>query len=81
MTKPQKRIGIPHHSKPPVEAALAKARTADWLADYPRAHWGIIYCPFGHPQCRISIYGTPRVPEAHGRDILRKISLCPGANE
>jgi hypothetical protein len=80
MTKQRKsRIRIPRHAKSVIEAALSNARTQGWIADYPGSHaWGIIYCPHGHSQCRMSVFSTPRVPETHAREIHRRVSKCPG---
>lgn len=81
MAKSRKRIAIPPHPKPAVEAALTLAREAEWLSDYPRAHWGIIYCPYGHSECRMSVNNTPKVPESHARDIRKIVKRCRGADE
>jgi hypothetical protein len=82
MTKqPKKKAAIPRHDKAPVEAALVLAREAGWLANYPGGHaWGTIYCPYGHRQCRMSVWSTPRVPEDHGREIRKKVTACPGSD-
>lgn len=74
----KKRVKIPPHQKQPVEKALGSARKAGWLADYPGGHWAVIYCPHGHGQCRLSVSGTPKVPEAEARRIAKKVADCPG---
>jgi hypothetical protein len=79
MTKQTKKgVRIPRHSDPIIETALAEARKAEWLANYPAAHWGVIYCAYGHTECRISVNVTPAVPESHARQIVRKVMKCPG---
>lgn len=43
--------------------------------------WGRMYCPYGNPECAISIYSTPRNPENHAKNLIRAIHKCPGPNE
>ena len=45
----------------------------------PRAHaWGVISCQFGHPECWMAIYSTPKKPEKHAHDIRKTVDRCPG---
>ncbi len=51
----------------------------------PRAHaWGKMFCPHNDPECRCrefcitSIWGTPKSPESHARQIGRVVDGCTG---
>jgi len=43
-----------------------------------RAHtWGMLYCRLRDREgCRRAVYSTPRVPEAHAKDIRRAVDRC-----
>jgi hypothetical protein len=74
---------IPRHPNKEVERALKEARGKGWKWR-KGGHWGIIACSYGHPECRISVYGTPRIPETAARRITDSLAHCPGtakANE
>ncbi len=69
------------HPNKHIRAALKHAAKQGWTIKKagPRAHaWGIIYCQFGHPECWMAIYSTPKVPEHHARYILKRVDRCPG---
>lgn len=70
------------HPNKHIRAALNHAESEGWTIrkSGPRAHaWGVTYCGYGHRQCRMSIWSTPRNPENHARAIRRKVARCPGA--
>ena len=65
-----------------IRAALQHAEEQGWTIRQsgPRAHaWGVIFCSFGHRECWMAIYSTPRNPEKHARDIRRTVDRCSGA--
>jgi hypothetical protein len=70
------------HPNRHIREALKYAEEQGWgiRKSGPRAHaWGVIYCGFGHRECWMAIYSTPRHPERHARDIQRTVDRCPGA--
>ncbi len=69
------------------EEALRYAEEHGWRVEPggPRAHaWGKMLCPHNDPECRCgefcktSIWGTPKVPENHARQIRRVVDGCTG---
>ena len=59
------------HPKGPVNAALRIAKDCGVeLEEVHRGHrWGVLHCNVCG--ARLAIWSTPRVPDAHGRDIIR----------
>lgn len=71
---------VADHPNKHIREALRYAVDHGWTIrkSGPRAHaWGVIYCSFGHRECWMAIYSTPRNPEAHARDIRRTVDRCP----
>jgi len=73
------------HPDRTIEEALAYAESQGWRVEGlgPRAHgWGKMYCPHNDPGCRCGefcitvIWGTPRSPENHARQIKRVVDGC-----
>jgi len=65
-----------------IRAALKHAESKGWTIrkSGPRAHaWGVIYCPYGHESCWMSVYSTPKNPEIHARSIRKQVDRCPGS--
>ena len=56
-----------------IEAALQHAESRGWTVKLARgAVWARIYSPlYARDGRRISVWSTPRMPQAHARDILR----------
>lgn len=72
------------HPNKHIDAALKEAAEAGWRIERRkgRGHaWGRMYCAYGHPECAVSIWGTPKVPERHARHLLRAVRRCPGPNQ
>lgn len=72
---------VAEHPNRHVREALKYAQELGWIVrkSGPRAHaWGVIYCQFGHREWWMSVYSTPKKPEAHARDIRRTVDRCPG---
>jgi hypothetical protein len=70
---------VAHHKIKHIREALKYADQKGWTVKKsgPRAHaWGIIHCQFGHAECWMSIYSTPKNPEKHARDIRRTVDRC-----
>ena len=69
------------HPNKHIREALKYAEEKGWLfrKSRARAHaWGVIYCSFGHRECWMAIYSTPKHPEYHARDIRKTVDRCPG---
>jgi hypothetical protein len=67
------------HPNKHIQAAVKHAQSLGWTLTLSRGHaWRILRCPFGHRQCQISVWSTPRVPENHAKDIRRRVDRCPG---
>lgn len=73
------------HPDPHIEKALRYAESQGWRVEVlgPRAHgWGKMYCPHNDPDCRCGefcitvIWGTPKRPENHARQIRRVVDGC-----
>lgn len=63
-----------HKEKLVREALEAIMARGGWLLQ-KGGHWGILTCSAG---ChRISVNGTPAVPERHARDLKREARTCP----
>jgi hypothetical protein len=58
-----------------IEAALQYAESRGWTVKLARgAVWARIYSPlYARDGRRISVWSTPRMPQAHARDILRMV--------
>jgi hypothetical protein len=70
-----------HHPNKHIREAVQHALAHGWTLRKagPRAHaWGRLYCP-RHDRlgCQHAVYSTPRVPDAHARDIRRAVDSCP----
>jgi hypothetical protein len=73
---------VADHPNRYIREALQYAEEQGWTIrkSGPRAHaWGVIFCSFGHRECWMAIYSTPRNPERHARDIRRTVDRCSGA--
>lgn len=73
------------HPDAHIEDALRHAENHGWRIELlsPRAHgWGKMYCPCNDPECRCGefcitvIWGTPRSPENHARQLRRIVDGC-----
>jgi hypothetical protein len=76
------------HPDAHIEKALRHAESHGWRVELfnPRAHgWGKMYCPHNDPDCRCGefcmtvVWGTPRSPENHARQLRRVVNGCVGA--
>lgn len=69
------------HPDKHIRAAIDYAIENGWVLKKsgPRAHvWGTLFCPeHSREGCIRAVYCTPRVPEAHARDIRRAVNRCP----
>ena len=73
------------HPERSVEDALIYAEHQGWRVELlgPRAHgWAKLLCPHKDPDCRCGefcitvVWGTPRSPENHARQIRRVVDGC-----
>ena len=69
------------HPNKHIEAALKYAEEQGWevVKASGSAHaWGRARCPGkSRGDCQLSIWSTPRSPENHARQILRRVNACP----
>ena len=66
------------HPNKEVEEAVAEAEDKGWVFR-PLGHWGRIFCPH-HVRgegCQVGIYGTPKNPENHAKQLKRQVNRCP----
>jgi acetolactate synthase regulatory subunit len=77
------------HSDPHIEKALRYAERRGWrvVSLSARAHgWGKMYCPHNDSDCRCGefcitvVWGTPRSPENHARQLRRVVDGCVGGS-
>lgn len=75
------------HPDKKIEAALKKLESAGWVVEAAKgrsAHsWGYVLCPANAGNacrsgtfCRMSVWSTPRNPQAHADELLRKANGC-----
>jgi len=69
----------PRHTNKHIEDAIKFALENDWRFEPSRGHaWGRLKCPHGQRHgCCVSVYSTPKRPEAHAKDIRRAVISCP----
>jgi hypothetical protein len=68
----------PAHPRKEIEQAVRDAEALGWRWRKGGGHaWARLLCP-AHTRdgCQISIWSTPRNPEAHARDIRRLVAKC-----
>jgi hypothetical protein len=69
-----------NHKNKHIRAAVNYALERGWRLEVrgPHAHaWGVLYCPLRSREgCQKAVYGTPRIPEAHAKDIRRAVDGC-----
>jgi len=67
------------HPNRHIREAVNYAIQHGWRLVESKGHpWGILFCPHGQRGgCQISVYSTPRNPEAHARRIRREVDTCP----
>jgi hypothetical protein len=75
------------HASKEIEAALTALEKSGWLVEEAKgrsAHsWGFVLCPANAGDacrsgvfCRMSVWSTPRNPQSHARELLRKAQGC-----
>lgn len=68
----------PRHTDKEVEDAIQYAETKGWRCDYPRGHWGRLFCAHADREgCQVGVSGTPKNPGTHARQLKRAIDRCP----
>ena len=69
------------HPNKEIEAAILFAENRGW--QYRKsgnsAHaWGRLLCGFHNREgCALSVWSTPRNPEMHAKQIIRRVKHCP----
>ncbi|MGD0519481.1 MAG: hypothetical protein ABSA26_18260 [Thermoguttaceae bacterium] len=70
-----------NHKNKHIREAVDYALEQGWqlVIAGPRAHiWGMLYCPrHDRSGCQKAVFSTPRIPEAHAKDIRRVVNRCP----
>lgn len=75
------------HPDKAVEAALKALEAAGWTVKEAKGRsshaWGYVLCPANAGDacrsgvfCRMSVWSTPRNPQAHAHELLRKADGC-----
>lgn len=68
------------HPNKHIRAAIQMAVDSGWrlIEAGGQAHiFGVLYCPAGdRGGCRRAVHSTPRNPENHAKQILRKVNRC-----
>jgi len=71
------------HPNKEIEAVLCYAESRGWHVVERQGHaWGSVRCPQHREDCRcglfcqMSVWSTPRNPEAHARQLRQKIDGC-----
>ncbi|MYG52939.1 MAG: hypothetical protein F4204_11500 [Rhodospirillaceae bacterium] len=75
------------HPNKEIESALKDLESAGWMVEETKgrsAHsWGYVLCPANAGNvcrsgtfCRMSVWSTPRNPQAHASELLRKANGC-----
>ena len=71
----------PSHPNKHIEEAVAEAEEKGWrcrMSGKSGHCWGVLLCPREERDgCRISVNSTPRNPQNHAKQILRKVGNCP----
>ncbi|QDU91139.1 hypothetical protein Pla175_45590 [Pirellulimonas nuda] len=67
------------HPNKHIRAAIKYAVSMGWRVKQPASHaYCRLLCSHGHRLCKFSVWSTPRNPEDHARDIVRRVNQCPG---
>jgi hypothetical protein len=67
------------HPNKHIREALKVAEAKGWTIKKSNGHahaWGVIYCPYGHRECWMAIYSTPKNPENHAKNIYKTVDRC-----
>ena len=68
----------PAHPRKEIEAAVVYAEALGWTVKLSNGHaWGRMKCPCHTREgCQLSVWSTPRNPEAHARQLRRAVDRC-----
>ena len=70
------------HANKHIREALKYATTNGWRVAEGGSHaWGKTYCQYGHADCWMMIWSTPRNPENHARRIRKLVDACLGLGD
>ena len=68
------------HPKKEIEKAIQYAESKGWRYKKTSgsAHaWGRLLCPLQNREgCSMSIWSTPKIPETHAKQILKRVNSC-----
>lgn len=76
---PQKtcRVRQVRHPNKHINAAIEFAFKQGWIARPGHHAFCVIYCPAGkRGACQMSVWSTPKNPQAHAKDIIRTVENC-----
>jgi hypothetical protein len=66
------------HPNKHIREALKYAEECGWSFAKSKGHaYGRIRCSFGHGDCQMWIWSTPKNPEKHARRIRKTVDACP----
>jgi hypothetical protein len=69
------------HKNKHIREAIKYAKSRGWTYEkrYGKGHAvGRLRCQFGHHECQMSVWGTPRSPEDHAMRIKSRVDKCAG---
>lgn len=71
------------HPSKEIEAVIQELEALGWTVIEGKGHaWGILRCPQNSAECRcgefcqMSVWSTPKNPEAHARRVRQKALAC-----
>lgn len=73
-----------YHPNKAISQAIAYALENGWhkIESGKSSHaYCRLRCDFGHSEHQMSVWSTPRNPENHAKQIIRKVDECKGAEE
>jgi hypothetical protein len=71
----------PRHPNKEIEDAVSSAESKGWTWR-KMGHWGRLFCPHADRDgCQVGVWGTPKDPETHAKQVTRAVDRCPHGKE